>query len=74
MFIDLWHAIARENPKYADDIMTTLFHAISQTALKIAFLHKKSPTENDDLVEFFESAWHYGTQGDNYHTNFLKKL
>ena len=73
-FVDFWDQIVAANPKDADSIMTRLFRAISQTALKIEYMHKKYGNQNSDLYNFFESYWHHDSNQDNHYQKFLKKL
>jgi hypothetical protein len=76
-FLVVWDTIVKENPKVADDFMTKLFRAISQTALKVSYaskLHKPLYNETD-LEQFFSIIWH-GNNWSNisYRDKLYKKM
>lgn len=52
-FMDLWDTIVRDNPSIAHKVMTKLFRAISQTALKIECLSKTKLKKDDNINVFF---------------------
>jgi len=54
--------------------MIKIFRAISQTALKMEYLHKRDANRDTALESFFEDMWHHEDNEKNYYKKFTKKL
>lgn len=73
-FLNLWETIVKENAMFADRIMTRLFRAISQTALKIEYVSTEKLENNTSLEDFFQTAWNGDTENEWHYYKFLRKL